>query len=85
VEGWGGGAIFDIMETRSEPSEELDMSKVRTSKKLRPFDEARYSIDEARAPERTRDTVAELAAVLKGSEIGDPREGYTEYLRKKYS
>lgn len=29
--------------------------------------------------------VAELAGVLKGAKIGDPREEYTEYLRKKYS
>jgi hypothetical protein len=29
--------------------------------------------------------VAELAGVLKGAEIGDPREDYAEYLLKKYS
>ena len=29
--------------------------------------------------------VAELAGALKGVELGDPREEYTEYLRKKYS
>lgn len=41
--------------------------------------------DVARARGIARDVVAELAGVLKGSEIGDPREEYTEYLRKKYS
>lgn len=29
--------------------------------------------------------VAELAGILKGAEIGDPREEYTEYLERKYS
>jgi len=41
--------------------------------------------DVARARGIARDVVAELAGVLKGPEIGDPREEYTEYLRKKYS
>ena len=36
-------------------------------------------------PQRLAGVVAELAGVLKRAEIGDPREGYTEYLRKKYS
>lgn len=35
--------------------------------------------------EKLTGVVAELAGVLKGAEIGDPREEYTEYLRKKYS
>ena len=87
------------------------MSKTKISKKLRPFDAARYLTDDAaiaeylaaagetgdpdfllralddvaRARGMARDVVAELAGMLKGSEIGDPREEYTEYLRKKYS
>ncbi len=32
-----------------------------------------------------REMSAELAGVLKESEIGDPKVEYTEYLRKKYS
>jgi hypothetical protein len=42
---------------------------------------------QAEAPPREKLTgvVAELAGVLKGAEVGDPREEYTEYLRKKYS
>jgi hypothetical protein len=32
-----------------------------------------------------RGVVAELAGVLKGVEIGDPREEYTEFLLRKYS
>jgi hypothetical protein len=35
--------------------------------------------------EEPRGVVAELAGVLKGVEIGDPRDEYTEYLLKKYS
>lgn len=35
--------------------------------------------------EKLKGVVAELAGVLKGAEIGDPREDYTGYLRKKYS
>ncbi|HVG09180.1 MAG TPA: DUF6364 family protein [Thermoanaerobaculia bacterium] len=35
--------------------------------------------------EKLTGVVAELAGVLKGVEVGDPREEYTEYLRKKYS
>jgi probable addiction module antidote protein len=41
--------------------------------------------DVARARGMARDVVAELAGALKGSEIGDSREEYTEYLREKYS
>jgi probable addiction module antidote protein len=41
--------------------------------------------DVAHARGMAREVVAELAGVLKGSKIGDPREEYTEYLRKKYS
>jgi hypothetical protein len=37
------------------------------------------------APPKLSGVVAELAGVLKGVEIGDPREEYTEYLLKKYS
>jgi Family of unknown function (DUF6364) len=35
--------------------------------------------------EKLTGVVAELAGVLRGAEIGDPGEEYTEYLRKKYS
>ena len=41
--------------------------------------------DVARARSMARGVVSELAGVLKGLEAGDPREEYTEYLRKKYS
>lgn len=41
--------------------------------------------DVAHARAMARGVVAELAGVLKESEVGDPREEYTEYLRKKYS
>ena len=34
--------------------------------------------------EEPRGVVAELAGVLKGLEIGDEREEYSEYLLKKY-
>ncbi len=42
---------------------------------------------ESEQPPRKKLTgvVAELAGVLKGRETGEPREEYTEYLRKKYS
>jgi hypothetical protein len=41
---------------------------------------------QAEAPPREKLTgvVAELAGVLKGAEVGDSREEYTSYLRKKY-
>jgi hypothetical protein len=35
--------------------------------------------------EKPKGVVAELAGVLKGSKIGEPREEYREYLLKKYS
>jgi len=35
--------------------------------------------------EPPKGVVAELAGVLKGSKIGEPREEYREYLLKKYS
>ena len=35
--------------------------------------------------ERLQGVVAELAGVLKGADIGDPKEEYTDYLLKKYS
>ena len=35
--------------------------------------------------EETKGVLAELAGVLKGLEIGDPRAEYKEYLLKKYS
>lgn len=41
---------------------------------------------EAEEPkEKLAGVVAELAGALAGSEIGDAREEYTEYLQKKYS
>jgi hypothetical protein len=44
-------------------------------------------LTESAAPSREepKGVVAELAGVLKGVEVGDPREEYTEYLLKKYS
>lgn len=48
-----------------------------------------YFLRLAESEELTREEpkgiVAELAGVLKGVEIGDPRDEYTEYLLKKYS
>ena len=35
--------------------------------------------------EPPKGVVAELAGVLKGSKIGEPRDEYREYLLKKYS
>jgi hypothetical protein len=35
--------------------------------------------------EEPKGIVAELAGVLKGVEIGNPKDAYTEYLLKKYS
>lgn len=35
--------------------------------------------------EERKDVLVELAGVLKGLEIGNPRDEYTEYLLKKYS
>lgn len=37
------------------------------------------------APSKSGGVVAELAGILKGVEIGDPRDEYAEYLWKKYS
>ena len=45
----------------------------------------RLAKSEEPSGEKLTGVVAELAGVLKGAEIGDPREEYTEYLRKKYS
>lgn len=44
-------------------------------------------LTESQEPPRKKPTgvVAELAGVLKGVEIGDTGEEYTEYLLKKYS
>jgi Family of unknown function (DUF6364) len=36
-------------------------------------------------PRRLTGVVAELAGVLSGIQIEDPKEAYTEYLLKKYS
>lgn len=35
--------------------------------------------------EKPKGVVADLAGVLKGLEVGDPRDEYAEYLLKKYS
>jgi Family of unknown function (DUF6364) len=45
----------------------------------------RLTESEASLQEEPKGIVAELAGVLKGLEIGDPRDEYTEYLLKKYS
>ena len=45
----------------------------------------RLAQSEEPSREKLTGVVAELAGVLKGAKIGDPREEYTEYLRKKYS
>ena len=40
---------------------------------------------EAHAPTRPTGVVAELAGLLAGMQIEDEKEGYAEYLTKKYS
>ena len=45
----------------------------------------RLTESEGSPQEELKGVVAELAGVLKGTEIGDPRDEYTEYLLKKYS
>jgi len=45
----------------------------------------RLTESEEPSPEKLKGVVAELAGVLKGAEIGDPREEYAAYLLKKYS
>ncbi|HEX3130608.1 MAG TPA: DUF6364 family protein [Thermoanaerobaculia bacterium] len=46
-----------------------------------------FRLTESEEPlqEKPEGVVAELAGVLKGLEIGDPRDEYAEYLLKKYS
>jgi hypothetical protein len=45
----------------------------------------RLTESEESSREKPKGVVAELAGALKGVEIRDPKEEYTEYLLKKYS